>query len=112
MGAMQPESGSGIGADQDSAFAQAGFPNGMRSSGRLSAVRIISGVIWGVLALIFGAGGVGLVTIGNVAGAVLCFVMAVLAAWYDVRVWTSRARLLLLFVMTIRERPDSRRLGR
>lgn len=68
-------------------------------------VRVICGVIWAVLAAVFGAGGAGEAMIGNVGGAVLCWVLAVFAGWYDVRVWMLRARWFLLIVFTFRERP-------
>ena len=31
-------------------------------------------------------------TIGDVGAAVLCFVIAVAAGWYDYRIWTLKAR--------------------
>jgi hypothetical protein len=65
-----------------------------RAAGRRSAVRVINVVTWAVLAVVFGAGGVGEVTISNVGGAVVSFGLAVFAAWYAVRVWTFRARWL------------------
>jgi hypothetical protein len=58
---------------------------------RRSAVRAVNVVTWAVLMAVFAAGGVGEVTIGNVGGAVLTFVLAVFSAWYAVRLWTFRA---------------------
>jgi hypothetical protein len=43
-----------------------------------------------------GAGGVAELTIGQMGGAVLCFVVAIPAAWYDYRIWTLKARRLFL----------------
>ena len=92
MGQTPPE-GPGIGDGNWLAGAfDAGGPPTAR---RRSAVRIINVVIWAVLSAVFCAGGVGEVTIGNVGGAVLSFVLAVFSAWYAVRVWTFRARRLL-----------------
>ena len=51
--------------------------------------------------MITGIGGVAELTVGNVGGAVLCFVIAVGAGWYDYRVWTLKARLLLLIIFFI-----------
>jgi hypothetical protein len=57
-----------------------------------------------VIAVILAAGGVGELTIGNAGGAIAFFVIAAGSAWYDFRVWTSRARLLVLFVAVVSER--------
>jgi len=79
---------------------------------RLSGVRISCGIIWAVVTAICGAGGIGEVTIGNVGGAIVCFVVAAGSAWYDVRVWTSRARLLVLIIGVVTERPKAAGAGR
>ena len=81
---------------------------GSMRAGRLSGVRISCGIIWAVIAVILAAGGVGEVTIGNAGGAILSFVVAAGSAWYDVRVWTSRARRLFLIVGIVSERPQVR----
>jgi hypothetical protein len=64
----------------------------------MSGYRILCGMIWAVIALGLGAGGVGELTIGNIRGAVVCFIIAVPAAWYDYRIWTRKARRLLLIL--------------
>lgn len=87
MGSTPPEPGPSIGELQGSALA--------RAAGRRSAFRVINVVTWAVLAVVFGAGGVGEVTISNVGGAVVSFALAVFAAWYAVRVWTFRARWMI-----------------
>jgi hypothetical protein len=74
-------------------------------AGPLSGVRISCGVIWAVIAVICAAGGIGELTIGIPGGAVLCFLVAAGSAWYDVRVWTLRARRLFLIIGVISERP-------
>jgi hypothetical protein len=79
---------------------------------RLSGVRISCGIIWAVIAVICGAGGIGEVTIGNAGGAILCFVIAAGSAWYDVRVWTLKARLLVLIISVVSERPQPTGPGR
>jgi hypothetical protein len=86
MRSTPPEPGPGIGELPGSALP--------RAAGRRSTVRVINVVTWAVLAVVFGAGGVGEVTISNAGGAVVSFVLAVFAAWYAVRVWTFRARWL------------------
>lgn len=63
---------------------------------RMSGFRILSGITWAVIAVVLGAGGVAELTVGNIGGAVLCFVIAVPAAWYDYRIWTLKARRLFL----------------
>jgi hypothetical protein len=65
---------------------------------RMSASRIVCGITWGAIAAVTGAGGVAELTIGIVGGAVLCFVIAAAAGWYDYRVWTSRARRLWIIL--------------
>jgi hypothetical protein len=64
----------------------------------MSGYRIACGLIWAVIAGGIGAGGVAELTIGNIGGAVVCFIIAVPAAWYDYRIWTRKARRLLLIL--------------
>jgi hypothetical protein len=64
----------------------------------MSGYRILCGTIWAVLALGIGAGGVGELTIANIGGAVVCFIIAVPIAWYDYRIWTRKARRLFLII--------------
>jgi hypothetical protein len=104
--------GSGSGDGQGSAAGRSAVPAARRPAGRLSGVRISCGIIWAVMTVILGAGGAGEVTIGNAGGAILCFVVAAGTAWYDVRVWTSRARLLVLIIGIVSERPQATRPGR
>jgi hypothetical protein len=66
---------------------------------RLSLARVVCGVVWGVIAAITAVGGGAELAIGNVGGAVVCFVIAAGSGWYDYRVWTFKARRLLLFIM-------------
>jgi hypothetical protein len=56
----------------------------------MSRYRIICGLIWAVIALGIGAGGVAELTIANIGGAVVSFIIAVPAAWYDYRIWTRK----------------------
>jgi hypothetical protein len=67
----------------------------------MSGDRILCGIIWAVFAVGMGAGGVAELTISNVGGAVVCFVFAAPAAWYDYRVWALKARRLY-FVLLIK----------
>ncbi len=86
MNSMPPEPGFGVHPD----MGQRPAPR------RMSVRRIICGIIWAVLTIILGVGGVAELTIHIVGGAVLCFVLAVGCGWYDYRVWTLRARRLYL----------------
>lgn len=71
---------------------QAGYiggPQGRRPkrTGAQLAVHIVRGVIWGVLAAGIAVGGVGEITLGAIGGAVLCFVIALPLAYYDLLIW-------------------------
>jgi hypothetical protein len=70
---------------------QAGAP-------RMTGFRVLCGILWAVLAVGLGAGGVGELAVGQVGGAVLCFIIAVPAAWYDYRIWALKARRLFLIL--------------
>ncbi len=85
--------------------ADTGMAAGQPAARRRSMPRKICGVIWAVIAIICGAGGVAEVTIGNTGGAILSLAIAVLAGWYVYRVWTFRARLLVLILGSVREGP-------
>jgi hypothetical protein len=65
---------------------------------RMTGYRIVCGIIWAVIAVGIGAGGIAELTIDNIGGAVLCFVVAIPAAWYDYRIWALKARRLLLML--------------
>ncbi len=85
----------------------------------MTPLRIACGILWAVIAVGIGAGGVGEVIIGNIGGAVVCIVIAALSGWYDYRVWTRKARLLILIfvwagefpVVPWRRRPNGTRTG-
>jgi hypothetical protein len=62
----------------------------------INVVRLITGVMWGVIAVILAVGGVLELTVHNVGGAVVCFVVGAGSGWYDYRVWKGRARRLLI----------------
>ena len=62
----------------------------------MSGNRIICGVIWAVIAVGLGAGGIAELTIDNIAGAVVCLAIVIPVGWYDHRIWTLKARRLLL----------------
>jgi hypothetical protein len=65
---------------------------------RMSAYRILCGISWAAVAVVLAVGGIGEIGAGNVGGAILCWVIAVLAGWYDYRIWTLKARRLWLFI--------------
>lgn len=64
----------------------------------MSGYRILCGLIWAVIAVGIGAGGVAELTIGNIGGAVVCFIIAIPTGWYDYRIWTRKARRLFLII--------------
>jgi hypothetical protein len=72
---------------------------------RRSRPRIICAVIWAAVAIVCGIGGVLELTISNLGGAIVSFLVAVLSGWYVYRVWTFRARLLVLVLGSVREGP-------
>ena len=65
-------------------------------SRRLSPIRIITGVMWGAIAVICAVGAVLELSVGVYAGAVVCLIVAIGAGWYDYRVWRFKARRYLL----------------
>ena len=64
----------------------------------MSALRIIVGATWGVIAVICAAGAVMEWVTGIPGGAVLCLIFAVGTSWYDYRVWTFKAKRLWFIV--------------
>ncbi len=72
---------------------------------RRSRPRIICAIIWAAIAIICGIGGILELTISNTGGAIVSFLVAVGSGWYVYRVWTFRARLLVLILGSVREGP-------
>jgi len=70
---------------------------------RRSRPRIICAVIWAAVAIVCGIGGILELTISNTGGAIVSFLVAVGSGWYVYRVWTFRARLLVLVLGSVRE---------
>jgi hypothetical protein len=62
----------------------------------IHVLRLSTGVLWGAIAVILAAGGVAELTVHNVGGAVVCFVVGAGSGWYDYRVWKGKARRLLI----------------
>ena len=57
----------------------------------MSGYRIVCGILWAVIAVGIGAGGVAEdLTIDQIGGAVICFVIAIPAGWYDYRIWALK----------------------
>ncbi len=73
-------------------------PEPIAAPRRMSVYRILCGISWAVAAAIMLAGGIAELTISNVGGAVLCFIVFVGASWYDYRIWTFKARRLWIFI--------------
>jgi hypothetical protein len=89
-------------------FAVQGAPGrraGQPAIRRRSRPRIVCAIIWAAVAIVCGVGGILELTISNAGGAVVSFVVAVLSGWYVFRVWTFRARLLVLVLGSVREVP-------
>jgi hypothetical protein len=65
---------------------------------RMTVFRGICGVIWGVIAIVFAGGAIYNIAHhawGEVAAGL---VIAILAGWYDYRIWTLKARRLWLII--------------
>ena len=73
-------------------------PQPVQPRRRMSVYRILCGLSWAVLTVFVLAGGIAELTVSNVGGAVLCFVIAAGAGWYDYRIWTLKARRLWIFL--------------
>ena len=107
-----PEPGFGVQPDTGATpgpFAVAGalgLPDGQRASRRRSGFRIACAIIWAAVTIVCGIGGVLELTISNTGGAIVSFLVAVLSGWYVFRVWTFRARLLVLILGSVREQPQ------
>ena len=67
-------------------------PRMPRRTGAQLAIHIARGVIWGVIAVGIAVGGIGEITLGVIGGAVLCFVIAVPLAYYDLLIWFPALR--------------------
>jgi hypothetical protein len=66
---------------------------------RMTAFRIICGILWAAITTIFTVGLiVNLGGHGSAADIILDAVIAVLAGWYDYRIWTRKARRLFLII--------------
>jgi hypothetical protein len=65
---------------------------------RMTVFRVICGVVWGFFTIGFTVGGIGLLAGGSPGSGILCLVLAVLAGWYDYRIWTLKARRLWLIL--------------
>lgn len=63
----------------------------------MSAYRILCGAFWAALTLIFGIGAFAEFNIGNAGGGALSAAIAVLAGWYDYRVWTFKINRFWFF---------------
>jgi hypothetical protein len=68
------------------------------SQPRMTVFRVICGIVWAVIAVAFLVGGVVNAADGNVGECLFGLAIAGLAGWYDVRIWTLRARRLFLII--------------
>jgi hypothetical protein len=65
---------------------------------RMTAWRVICGVLWLVLSVGFAVGAIYNLAHSDVADFLLGLVFAVLAGWYDYRIWTLKARRLFFII--------------
>jgi len=66
---------------------------------RMTGYRIACGIVWAFWTVAFLVGAVGSFGGGNVGTGLVLLVLSGLAAWYDVRIWTLRARRLTFFII-------------
>jgi len=97
MSSMPPEPGFGFPENTGLPPEQLANEHGPRPR-RMSGMRITCGIIWAVITVILAAGFVAELSIHIIGGAVLCLVLAVGTGWYDSRVWTLKARRLLMII--------------
>lgn len=89
MSSMQPGQGMPPGQGGYIGGPQRRMP--MRTGQQL-AIHIIRGVVVGVVALGIFIGGIGEITLGLTGGAVVCFVIAIPLAYYDLLIWFPSLR--------------------
>jgi hypothetical protein len=66
---------------------------------RMTVFRAICGIVWGAIAIGFGIGVIVNISGHGSAGDIIVgIVIAVLAGWYDYRIWTLKARRLFLII--------------
>jgi hypothetical protein len=68
------------------------------SQPRMTVFRVICGIVWGVIAVGFLVGSVLNAADGNLGACLIGLAIAGLAGWYDIRIWTLRARRLFLII--------------
>jgi hypothetical protein len=66
---------------------------------RMTAYRVICGIVWAAISIGFAIGViVNIAGHGNAGDIIVGIVIAVLAGWYDYRIWTLKARRLFLLI--------------
>jgi len=65
---------------------------------RMTGYRIFCGIFWGVVAVAFGIGAIANLVHPDLGEALIGLVIALLAGWYDYRIWTLQARRLWFFI--------------
>jgi hypothetical protein len=106
--APEPENGAGtLGAgpgQPDMTSEQAAYLRGRRdaikqmTTPRMTVFRAICGVIWAVIAILFGVGAIYNLVEQNFVQLLAGAAIAGFAGWYDYRIWTLKARRLFLII--------------
>jgi hypothetical protein len=65
---------------------------------RMTGYRIFCGIFWAIVAVGFGIGVIANLVRPDRGEALVGLVIALLAGWYDYRIWTLKARRLWLFI--------------
>lgn len=65
---------------------------------RMTAFRVICGIVWAVISVGFGIGAIYNLVQPNIVQFLFGVVFSGLAGWYDYRIWTLKARRLFLII--------------
>lgn len=65
---------------------------------RMTTWRIICGIVWAVYAVLLFGAAIASFSTGSVGAGFMTLVLSGLAGWYDFRIWTLKARRLMLFI--------------
>jgi len=66
---------------------------------RMTGYRIACGIVWAFWTVALLVGAISAFASGSVGTGLLCLVLSGLAAWYDIRIWTLKARRLTFFIV-------------
>jgi hypothetical protein len=66
---------------------------------RMTPYRVVCGICWAVWTLLFGVSALVSLSQGGIGTFFIAGALAGLAGWYDLRIWTLKARRLTLFII-------------